>query len=373
MQARRAVLLALLLITGFVAYSAFQDDWGRPLGASYEGPEVRPRPVSVASGSLPADEEATIAVFEKAAPSVVFISNTGIRRDFWSLNLFEVPQGAGSGFVWNRQGHIVTNFHVVYNADAIDVTMASRKTYRARVVGVDPDHDLAVLQIKAPDAEFIPLDIGDSGSLRVGQKVLAIGNPFGLDHTLTTGVVSALGRTIKSMTGRTIEDVIQTDAAINPGNSGGPLLDSGGRLIGINTQIVSPSGVFAGVGFAVPVRTINRVVPDLIQFGKLIRPGLGVSLVADALARRAGIRGVVIRKVFRGSAAERAGLRGVHQSAFGDVVLGDVIVGLEGQPVEDIDEFLNFLDRHEVGDRVEIEYVRDSRRRRTTVTLQVVE
>ena len=298
MFTRRFIFLAVLGLTGLVAYAANQNDWGRPLGEGYSGPEVRPRLLTASPVGLGSDEQQTIRVFEQATRSVVFIANTSIQRDPWSLNMFEVPQGAGTGFVWNRKGHIVTNFHVVYNADAIAVTLANRKEYQARVVGVDPDHDLAVLQIKASPRVLFPLKIGSSHNLRVGQKVLAIGNPFGLDHTLTTGVVSALGRTIKSLTNRTIEGVIQTDAAINPGNSGGPLLDSVGRLIGINTQIVSPSGVFAGIGFAVPVNTVNRIVPDLIQYGKLIRPGLGVSLVADSVAQRAGIEGVMIRKVY---------------------------------------------------------------------------
>ena len=250
---------------------------------------------------LSSDEQATIAVFERATRSVVFIANTAMQRDPWSFNLFEVPQGSGTGFVWSRQGHIVTNFHVIYGADAITVTLADQVEYKAKVVGVDPDHDIAVLQIQAPESALQPVTIGNSQSLRVGQKVLAIGNPFGLDHTLTTGVVSALGRTIKSMSNRTIEGVIQTDAAINPGNSGGPLLDSAGRLIGMNTQIVSPSGAFAGIGFAVPADTVSRTVPELIKHGKLIRPGLGVSLVPDAMARRWGVHGVIIGKIGRGS------------------------------------------------------------------------
>jgi len=205
---------------------------------------------------LSPEEQATIAVFDRATRSVVFIANTAMQRDPWSFNLFEVPQGSGTGFVWSRQGHIVTNYHVIYGADSITVTLADRTEYKAKVIGADPDHDVAVLQIQASEATLQPVTIGNSQSLRVGQKVLAIGNPFGLDHTLTTGVVSALGRTIKSMSNRTIEGVIQTDAAINPGNSGGPLLDSGGRLIGVNTQIVSPSGAFLGSSVRTP-STVN--------------------------------------------------------------------------------------------------------------------
>jgi S1-C subfamily serine protease len=302
----------------------------------------------------------------------VFIANTAMQRDPWSFNLFEVPQGSGTGFVWSRQGHIVTNYHVIYGADAITVTLADRTEYKAKVIGADPDHDVAVLQIQAPETVLQPVTIGNSQSLRVGQKVLAIGNPFGLDHTLTTGVVSALGRTIKSMSNRTIEGVIQTDAAINPGNSGGPLLDSGGRLIGVNTQIVSPSGAFAGIGFAVPVDTVNRIVPELIKHGKLIRPGLGISLVPDAMARRWGVKGVIVGKVGRGSAAERIGLRGVRETVGGRIELGDIIVAVEGKPVETIDDLMDLMEQHKVGDQVTIEYARGNRRLQVVVTLQAV-
>ncbi len=321
---------------------------------------------------LSPEEQATIAVFDRATRSVVFIANTAMQRDPWSFNLFEVPQGSGTGFVWSRQGHIVTNYHVIYGADSITVTLADRTEYKAKVIGADPDHDVAVLQIQAPEATLQPVTIGNSQSLRVGQKVLAIGNPFGLDHTLTTGVVSALGRTIKSMSNRTIEGVIQTDAAINPGNSGGPLLDSGGRLIGVNTQIVSPSGAFAGIGFAVPVDTVNRIVPELIKHGKLIRPGLGISLVPDAMARRWGVKGVIIGKVGRGSAAERIGLHGARETVGGRIELGDIIVAVDGKPVETIDDLMDLMEQHKVGDQVTIEYARGNRRLQAMATLQAV-
>lgn len=327
---------------------------------------------SVAPTELSAEEQATIAVFDRAARSVVFIANTAMQRDPWSFNVFEVPQGSGTGFVWNRQGHIVTNYHVIYGADSITVTLADRTETKAKVIGVDPDHDIAVLQIQAPESALQPVTIGNSQALRVGQKVLAIGNPFGLDHSLTTGVVSALGRTIKSMSNRTIEGVIQTDAAINPGNSGGPLLDSAGRLIGVNTQIVSPSGAFAGIGFAVPVDTVNRIVPELIKHGKLIRPGLGISLVPDAMARRWGVKGVIIGKVSRGSAAERVGLRGARETMGGRVELGDILVAVDGKPVETVEELMDAMEKHKVGDQVTIEYARGNRRLQATVTLQAV-
>lgn len=366
------LLLGLLVAASGLPPSALAE-WGKPLGAAYDGPEGKPRPITPGPAELAADERVTIAVFERATKSVVFIANTAIQRDPWSFNLFEVPQQSGSGFVWNKQGHIVTNLHVVYGADAITVTLADRSEHRARIVGVDPDHDLAVLQVQAPEDALVPIAVGTSSDLRVGQRVLAIGNPFGLDHTLTTGVVSALGRTIKSLSNRTIEGVIQTDAAINPGNSGGPLLDSAGRLIGINTQIVSPSGAFAGIGFAVPVDTVNRIVPELIKYGKLIRPGLGVSLLPDAIARRWGVRGLVIGKVSKGSGAERAGLRGARQTVTGRIELGDIIVAVDGKPVETVDALMGILEDHKVGDQVTVDILRGNRRHQVTVILQAVD
>ena len=323
--------------------------------------------------SLSAEERNTIAVFEKAAKSVVYITNTAVRRDFWSLNTFEVPQGSGSGFIWNTQGHIVTNFHVVYGADSIQVVLDDQSTHDARVIGVDPDHDLAVLQINASKIQLNPLDIGNSTDLLVGQQVLAIGNPFGLDHTLTTGVVSALGRSIKSINDRTIEGVIQTDAAINPGNSGGPLLNSSGKLIGVNTQIVSPSGAFAGIGFAVPVGMIKRIVPQLIQYGKVIRPGLGISLIPDLIARRWGITGIVIARVQPGSAAAKAGLTGLEELPSGRIRLGDVILSIDGESVKSYDDLARILDRHNVGDRVTLVLRRNNKERTLSITLQAVQ
>ncbi len=371
----QAIVIGLLLVnpavisTGTLAGAA---EWGKPLGAAYDGPEGKPRTVAPAPLELGPDERSTMAVFERAAKSVVFIANTAIQRDIWSFNVMEVPQGSGTGFVWNKQGHIVTNFHVIYGADAIKVTLADRSEHQAKLVGADPDHDLAVLQIQAPDESLFPVLVGSSNDLRVGQKVLAIGNPFGLDHSLTTGVVSALGRTIKSMSNRTIEGVIQTDAAINPGNSGGPLLDGVGRLIGVNTQIVSPSGAFAGIGFAVPVDTVNRVVPELIKYGKMIRPGLGVSLVPDAMAKRWGVKGLVIGKVSRGGAAERAGLQGARETIPGRIELGDVIVSVDGKPVTTVDDLMDVMEGRKVGDRVMVDVLRANRKVSVAVTLQAV-
>ncbi len=364
--------LTLFLVATLLSTPTNAAEWGKPLGAVYDGPEGKPRPVTPPPIELSADERSTITVFERATKSVVFIANTAIQQDIWSLNVMEVPQGSGSGFVWSKQGHIVTNFHVIYGADAVKVTLADRSEHKAKLVGADPDHDLAVLQIQVSADQVEPLAIGASHDVRVGQKVLAIGNPFGLDHTLTTGVVSALGRTIKSMSNRTIEGVIQTDAAINPGNSGGPLLDGAGRLIGVNTQIVSPSGAYAGIGFAVPVDTVNRIVPELIKHGKLIRPGLGVSLVPDAMAKRWGIKGVIIGKVTRGGAADRAGLKGARETMMGQIQLGDVIVSVDGTAVATVDDLMDVMEAHKVGDHVSVEILRANRREKVSVTLQVV-
>ncbi len=363
---------ALSFVAGASWWVAGAAEWGKPLGAAYDGPEGRPRVVTPPPLELGPDERSTMSVFERASKSVVFIANTAIQRDIWSFNVMEVPQGSGTGFVWNKQGHIVTNFHVIYGADTIRVTLADRSEHQARLVGADPDHDLAVLQIQASEESLFPVLVGSSNDLRVGQKVLAIGNPFGLDHSLTTGVVSALGRTIKSMSNRTIEGVIQTDAAINPGNSGGPLLDGVGRLIGVNTQIVSPSGAFAGIGFAVPVDTVNRIVPELIKHGKMIRPGLGVSLVPDAMAKRWGVKGLVIGKVTRGGAAERAGLQGARETIPGRIELGDVIVSVDGKPVATVDDLMDVMEGRKVGDRVTVDVLRANRKVSVTVTLQAV-
>ncbi len=318
-------------------------------------------------------ERSTIALFKRAAPSVVYITTLVRRRDVWTSNIYEIPQGAGSGFVWDEQGHIVTNNHVIQNANGAEVTLSDHTTWNAELVGVAPDKDLAVLRIAAPKALLKPLAVGTSHDLEVGQEVLAIGNPFGLDQTLTTGVISALRREITSLTRRPITGVIQTDAAINPGNSGGPLLDSSGRLIGINTQIYSPSGAFAGVGFAVPVDTVRRIVPQLLRYGRVIRAGLGVNIAEDGLAREIGVRGVLILNVPRGSAAAKAGLRGTMRGVGGRPELGDVIVAVEGKPIETLNDLYKRLDPHAVGDTVEITILREGNERRVRIKLQALE
>jgi S1-C subfamily serine protease len=262
---------------------------------------------------------------------------------------------------------------VIYEAQNVQVTLSDRSVFKAEVVGVAPDKDLAVIRIKAPREKLPPISIGTSSDLKVGQSVYAIGNPFGLDQTLTTGIISALGREIESLTRRPIQGVIQTDAAINPGNSGGPLLDSVGRSIGVNTAIYSPSGAYAGVGFAVPIDTINRIVPQLIAFGKVIQPGLGVQVVEDSVAKQVGIKeGVLILDVDRRGAAARAGIMPTRYDSEGNVVLGDIIVAIEGQDIKTSDDLYKALERYNVGDEVRVEVIRGGRKQTITVRLQEV-
>jgi S1-C subfamily serine protease len=307
------------------------------------------------------DEENNVEIFQRAAPSTVYITNKGLRRDLFSLNVFEMPQGTGTGFIWSKDGIVVTNAHVIEGASSVVVRLADQSSWEAQLVGMAPDKDIAVLRIAAPREKLTPLPFGDSDQLRVGRKVLAIGNPFGLDNTLTTGIVSALGREISSPTGRTIRGVIQTDAAINPGNSGGPLLDSSGRLIGMNTAIIGPGGGSAGIGFAVPVNTVRKVVPELLKHGRLIRPVLGVGLVDDSIAANLGLKGVIVQDVQRGGAAAEAGLVGLRRTPDGRVALGDVIVAVEQAAVRNTDDLLSALEQYKPGDVVAVKTLRDGR------------
>lgn len=317
-------------------------------------------------------EQRDIRVFRENRPSVVNISTLDLRRDVFSLNVFEIPRGTGSGFVWDEFGHIVTNYHVVKGGDRLRVTLGE-KDWDAKVVGAAPNKDLAVLRIEAPARLLRPLVLGDSTRLMVGQRVLVIGNPFGLDQTLTTGVVSALGREINSPGGVPIRDVIQTDAAINPGNSGGPLLDSSGRLIGVNTAIYSPSGASAGIGFAVPAEVVARLVPQLISNGRPLQPGIGIELVADRWARRIGAEGVVVRGVVPGGPADRAGIQGLRQSRRGDVSLGDIIVAVNGVPIRSIADLVLSFDEIGIGGTADITLLRDRRQRAVKVQLVAIE
>ncbi|WGL18017.1 trypsin-like peptidase domain-containing protein [Microbulbifer bruguierae] len=319
------------------------------------------------------DEQNTMQVFNFASPSVVYVTNETLVRDRWTLRLHTVPKGAGSGFIWDDQGHVVTNFHVIEEARKITITLQDRSEWPAQLVGTAPEKDLAVLKIDAPRALLKPLLPGNSAGLAVGRKVLAIGNPFGLDTTLTTGVVSALGREIDAAGNRTIRNVIQTDAAINPGNSGGPLLDSSGRLIGVNTAIYSPSGASVGIGFAIPVDTVKKIVPELIAHGRLVRPILGIESAPDQWASRYDFKGVAVLRTSPGLPAEQAGLRGVYRSDRGGWQLGDVIVGIDGQAINNYDDLMNVLENHRPGDRVGVDYLRDGEEFRTSVTLAAPE
>lgn len=328
-----------------------------------------------ARGDLAADEQSTIEIYEQSKPSVVHITALTVHRDVLSPNLQEIPEGTGSGFLWDaNNGYVVTNFHVIQNANAAQITLADGSKWDARLVGAAPDNDVAVLKINAPKSRLKALPIGTSSDLKVGQKALAIGNPFGLDQSLTTGVVSALGREIKSVTGRPISGVIQTDAAINPGNSGGPLLDSAGRLIGVNTAIYSPSGAYAGIGFAIPVDTVNQVVTELIKSGKVTRPGLGVRIVDDRKARQLGIdKGVLIRDLVAEGSAAQAGLRPTKVDNRGRILqLGDVIVGFNGKDVTSTEDLFRLLQSCRVGDTVKVVVQRDDERKEFDVVLQGV-
>jgi S1-C subfamily serine protease len=341
-------------------------------GASLNDPRAAPRAVAP-RGELWSDEKSTIALFRQASPSVVNITAIGVQRDLLTLNLYQIPQGTGSGFIWDKTGNVITNFHVIQEADAAQVTLGDQSAWKARVVGIAPDKDLAVLRIDAPADRLRPIPVGTSKDLQVGQYVFAIGNPFGLDQTLTTGVISALGREIESVTRRPIQGVIQTDAAINPGNSGGPLLDSAGRLIGVNAAIYSPSGTSAGIGFAIPVDTVNRIVPELIRYGKVIRPGLGVQLAEEQLAERLGFSGVLVVDVAPGSAAAKAGIRPTRREVSGRVLWGDVIVAIDGVKVESPNDLFLLLEKYKVGDVVNVSLLRDGKIVQTKVALTAVQ
>jgi S1-C subfamily serine protease len=342
----------------------------QPRPVAGEPAAVEPRAVEP-RGPLSADERNTISVFESVSPSVVYITTVQHVRDFFSRNVMRVPQGTGSGFIWDERGHVVTNFHVIRGAQEALVTLGDQRSFNARLIGASPEHDIAVLQIDVPADLPAPIPIGSSAELRVGQAVLAIGNPFGLDHTLTTGIVSALNRTVDNELGGTIENVIQTDAAINPGNSGGPLIDSAGRLVGINTMIYSPSGAYAGIGFAVPVDTINRVVPRIVGYGRYVRPTLGISANDDVSRRLIGNEpdGVLVLGVTAGSPAALAGLRSTEMTAGGRVALGDVIEAVDGRPIENFAELVSVLDASEFGDRVTLTVRRGQQRMDVPVTL----
>ncbi len=389
-QYKPKIMKALLRILGFIAFLVT----GFLLGTSWQGSvaagpahadadhadtagwadearasEEVSAPTQEAANALTELEQATIRIFEQAAPSVVFINTSVMQMDFFSLDVTEIPRGSGSGFVWDQRGHIVTNYHVIQGADRAQVTLADHSTWDAKLVGVAPEKDLAVLKIDAPAEKLKPIPLGVSETLRVGQSVFAIGNPFGLDQTLTTGVVSALGREIQSVSGTPIRNVIQTDAAINPGNSGGPLLDSRGRLIGVNTAIFSPSGASAGIGFSIPVDAVKWVVPELIVNGRIMRPSLGAEYASTRTMARLGLKGALILNVIPGSAADRAGLRPTHRDRYGYIILGDIITQIGDEKINSPAEIPLALEKYRPGDRVPVRIIRDGKEYEVEVVL----
>jgi S1-C subfamily serine protease len=359
-QATAVLAIAALCGVGLVMPTASADGEAKPH-------TIAPR------GELAADEKATITLFEQSKNSVVYISTQQQVMDPWTRNVFSIPRGTGSGFIWDGVGHVVTNYHVVEGASEATVKLADGREHKAVLVGASKSHDLAVLKINVADRAPAPVPVGTSHDLKVGQNVYAIGNPFGLDWSLTTGIVSALDRSLTEENGVTIEHLIQTDAAINPGNSGGPLLDSAGRLIGINTAIYSPSGAFSGIGFTVPVDTVNRVVPQLIGRGQYVRPVLGIAVddgVNQMVNQRLGLPGVAVLKVNPGSAAAAAGLKGANFLPDGRLIPGDMITAIEGRPVDNVGKLFALLDDYPVGETVHLTVRRADRDITVAITLQ---
>lgn len=373
LSARQILLIAL--ISGLIAAGvvAIVDRVSNRIQSS-QAALSEAAPAGISDPATTTDEQNNIEVYRTLSPGVVFIHSTSYARDFFGF--VEPQEGSGSGSILDQQGNILTNYHVVEGAQKLSVSLGGQKDYPARVVGGDPDTDLAVIRlIEKPTGSLTVLPLGDSDKLVVGQKVLAIGNPFGLDRTLTTGVISGLQRPIRARNNRLIEGAIQTDASINPGNSGGPLLDSHGRMIGINSQILSPSGTSAGVGFAVPVSIAKRVVPQLLQTGQVRRPKLGIS-TRDVVNLRNQVElpvsdGVLIMQVARGSGAATAGLRGIQPTENGDVELGDIIVGINSDKVANSDDLFRVLDKHQIGETVQVQIWRDGKR--ITVPVRLTE
>lgn len=353
-KSRTPLIIAGLVVVALVVYLDWIADRGRDNLS-------KPREIA-ARGNLADFEKATIEIFNASAPSVVYIFTENAVSGFFRTR--EVRQGAGSGFLWDDSGHVVTNFHVIQGADRIQVRLDSGEAVDASFVGGSPDHDLAVVRLRRMPAGIRSIPVGTSGNLQVGQSVFAIGNPFGLARTLTTGVISALDRRLPTSGGREVGGVIQTDAAINPGNSGGPLIDSAGRLIGVNTAIMSESGSSAGIGFAVPVDVVNQVVPLLITKGKVPRPGIGIIGLDEEATAGLGVVGVVIDRVVPGSAADRAGLKGID---YRNRRLGDIIVAVDDKEVSSIAEFIRLLQHYEIGRTITLDLVRGNRVRSVTV------
>ncbi len=347
------LILGGLVLTALIVFSNMGP---KSSPANVFSKDIRARLVAE-RGQLTADEQSTVAAFKAVSPSVVFITSKQVSRGLFRLSAMEISEDAGSGFIWDANGYIVTNYHVVQNSTTIQVALADQSTWQAKRVGTDPDKDIAVLKIEAPSNLLPPIPIGASNDLRVGQRVYAVGNPFGYDQTMTAGIISGLGREIKSITNRPIKGVIQTDAPLNPGNSGGPLLDSAGRVIGMTTAILSPTGAYAGIGFAVPIDTINYIVPEIIRGETVPKPSLGITTAEDHLVRRLGLEGVLILEVMPNTTAEKAGLRETQRKD-GKVALGDLIIAVDGKSVQTSDDLFRIIDQHAVGDTVKLTVMR---------------
>lgn len=338
--------------------------------------EDTPTPATLSNPDTVSDEKNSIEVYKTLSPGVAFITTGTQGRNPWGEDS-ETDRGNGSGSVIDAQGHILTNYHVIEGANVLKVSFGGEKTYTAKLIGGDPDTDLAVIKIEPGADKLTVVSLGDSDKLEVGQKVLAIGNPFGFDRTLTTGVISGLQRPIRARNGRTIEGAIQTDASINPGNSGGPLLDKFGRMIGINSQILSPSGGSVGVGFAIPVNIAKRIAPQLIQYGEVRRPKLGATLYSVEQLVERGIqmpvqKGLLIRSVSPGGSAATAGLRGLSQDGEGELILGDIVTSIDGTKVNTLDELYRFLDKKQIGDTVQVEIYRSNKAQTVAVKLMAL-
>lgn len=358
----RILLLIIVLFMGFwmgVSWKNSDAASGEPSADTTLVQKSQVAPVTAESRTdLKKEELETIRLFENATSSVTYITTINRRMDYWTRNIYEIPSGTGSGFIWDSEGHIVTNYHVIKDGDLAQVTLSDRSTWDAKVVGVAPEKDLAVLKIDAPKQLMKPLPVGASNNLLVGQNVYAIGNPFGLDQTLTTGIISALGREIKSVAGIPIKEVIQTDAAINPGNSGGPLLDSSGKLIGVNTAIYSPSGAYAGIGFSIPVDVLAWVIPELINYGKIKRPSLGIEMATAQQASQLGIEGALILGVTENGAADKAGIQPTYRNRYGRIELGDIIIGIDDFEVSSPGDMVLILENYQPGDKVRVKIKR---------------
>jgi len=350
------MLAVVLLGVGFFVGSSWKNSDSTQTETTQE-PQIKLTEESVQQiaerKELTSNELSIIDLFENATPSVTFITTSNVRRDYYSRNVQEIPRGTGSGFVWDKDGHIITNFHVIQGADRAQVTLADQSTWSASLVGHAPEKDLAVLKIDAPPNLLKPLSV---------ESVFAIGNPFGFDQTLTTGVISALGREITGVDGSIIKDAVQTDAAINPGNSGGPLLDSRGKLIGVNTSIYSPSGAYAGIGFSIPVDAVSWVIPELIEHGKILRPTMGVEMAPERSLARLGYEGILVMNVFEGSAAEKAEIQSTYRDRSGRIILGDIIIGMDQHEIKSRNDLRLVLENYKPGDEVMLTVLRNDER-----------